>query len=146
MGRLVLDDDARVCAFIDARMGLAAPSLVKTAFGWEEDGEIVAGVVFDNLTDNNVFAHCANVKGGGFPIELLTACYAYVFGQLNLERVSLLVAADNARALRFIEKWGAQFEACLAKATKAADMLIYVLWRDSEPAAGVFRAAGGLAR
>jgi RimJ/RimL family protein N-acetyltransferase len=139
--RLVYDDDARVCAWVDEQMGLPWPSIVKTAIGCEIEGELVAGVVFDNLTDNNVFAHCVNLRSGGFPVELLAACYAYVFDQLGLERVSLLVAASNERALRFVEKWGAQFEARLARATKAADMLIYVMWRDTEPAAQVFRAA-----
>ena len=133
-----MDDDARVSAWLDAQMGLPAPSVVKTAIGYEEDGEIVAGVVFDNLTDNNVFAHCANRLDGGFPAELLAACYAFVFGQLGLERVTLLVAANNERAVRFIEKWGSQFEARLTRATKAADMLIYVMWRDTEPAASCF--------
>ena len=140
MARLILDDDARCCAWLEAQMGLAEPMLVKTAFGYEEAGELVAVVMFDNLTDTNVFAHCANVKGGGFPVELLAACYAFVFDQLQLERVSLLIPAANERALGFVQKWGAQFEARLARATRAGDMLIYVLWRDTEPAAQFFRA------
>lgn len=135
MGQLVFDQDERVCAWLDQQMGLAGPMLVKTAIGYEENGELMAAVVFDNLTDNNVFAHCANRADGGFPVELLAACHAFVFGQLDLERVSLLVPAGNERALRFVEKWGAKLEARLERATKAADMLIYVLWHDTEPAA-----------
>lgn len=139
MGRLVLNDDARCCAWLDAQMGIA-PSLVKPAFGWEEADELSAVVVFDNLTDNNVFAHCANAGKDGFPVELLAACYAFVFRQLGLERVSLLIPAGDPRVLRFVEKWGAEFEGRIAKATKAGDMLIYVMWRHSEPAAQVFAA------
>ena len=56
MSRVVYDEDARVCAWVDEQMGLPWPSVVKTAIGYERDGELGAGVVFDNLTDNNVFA------------------------------------------------------------------------------------------
>lgn len=138
--RPVFDDDARCCAWLDRQMGIA-PSLVKTAIGWEEGGELTAVVVFDNMTDSNVFAHCANTGSGGFPVELLAACYAFAFHQMGLLRVSLLIPDGDPRVLRFVEKWGAEFEARLARATKAHDMLIYVMWRDTEPAREFFRAA-----
>jgi hypothetical protein len=127
---IIFDDDARVCAWLDAQMGLSSPSAAKTAIGCEREGELVAAVAFDCLTDNNVFAHLASTVPTGVPWELLSACYVYVFEQLQLERVSLLVRADNDRAVRFIEKWGAQPEARLTRGTKTADQLIYVLWRN----------------
>jgi RimJ/RimL family protein N-acetyltransferase len=127
--RLLLDDDARVNAWLDGQMGYAVASSIKPAIGFERDGELVAGVVFDNATDNNVFAHMASTVTTGVPIELLSACYLYAFKQLGLARVSLLVRADNVRCLRFIEKWGATLEARIERACKACDQLIYVLWR-----------------
>jgi len=40
-----------------------------------------------------------------------------------------------------MREWGAEFEARLTRATKAADLLMYVLWRHTEPAAQTFAAA-----
>lgn len=129
-GRLVLDEDARICAWLDAQMGYQTPSPVKASIGYEIDGELVTGVVFDNVTDNNVFAHIANTRRRGISWELLGACYAFMFGQLGLERVTFLVREDNERCLRMVQKMGAQFEARLARACKTCDQLIYVLWRN----------------
>ncbi len=130
MGRVVFDEDVRVGAWLDEQMGYAVPSVVKPSIGYEVDGQLVAGVVFDNATDNNVFAHMASTVETGVPQELLSACYLYTFGQMRLERVSLLVREDNVRCRKFVEKWGAELEARLVRACKACDQLIYVLWRN----------------
>jgi RimJ/RimL family protein N-acetyltransferase len=128
---LLVDDDARITAWIDEHMGAPVPSAAKTAIGFTRCGELVAGVTFDNVTDNNIFAHLVSVSPTGVPLELLSACYLYVFEQLGVERVSLLMRADNERVLRFVEKWGATFEARLVRGCKACDQLIYVVWRSA---------------
>jgi RimJ/RimL family protein N-acetyltransferase len=131
MERVVYEEDVRVGAWLDAQMGYSNGA-VKASIGYERDGELVAGVVFDNGTDNNVFAHIASTAEDGVPLDLLRACYVYAFVQLGLQRVSLLVREDNLRCLHFIHKWGATLECRLARATKACDQLIYVLWRNAE--------------
>lgn len=130
MGRVVLDEDGRVCAWIDDQMRHPHPSPPKASIGYERNGTLVAAVMFDNLTDNNVFAHIAS-RAVIFPIELLKAVALYVFHQLNVGRVTFMVHADNARCIRFVEKMGARLEARLERGTSRSDTLLYVLWRDT---------------
>lgn len=130
MGRLVLDDDRRVCGFMADVMGQKGDTLsVTTAIGYERGGEIVAGVAFDGLTDNNIFAHIA-ARPGMFPVKLLVAVGNYVFNQLGLERMTFMVQERNERCLHLVEKLGAEVEGFIRRGTKDGDVLIFALWRD----------------
>lgn len=129
MGRLVYDVP-RVSAWMDEKLG-QPPGTVQTAIGYERGGELVAGVAFDNLTDNNIFAHIVS-KSPLLPAALLIAVGRYVFKQLGLDRMTFMVAESNDRCVGLIKKLGAKFEGRLARATKAGDMLIFALWHDCE--------------
>lgn len=130
MGRLVFDEDARVCAWLDEQMGVPGPAVEKASIGYERNGNLVAGVVFDNKTDNNVFAHIASTAVI-FPLALIVAVARYAYMQLELERLTFLVRSDNAKCLRFVKRLGAQYEGKLERATRCGDLLFFVLWRDS---------------
>lgn len=128
MGRVVLGEDDRVCRWLSEQTGGGEYQL-RTAIGYERRGELVAAVTFDNLTGNTVFAHIAS-RAAIFPADLIAAVMRFVFGQLDLERLTFMFREDNARCLAFVRKLGAVFDARLSRgAAPDCDILIYVLWR-----------------
>ena len=124
---LVLDDPQRVADWVGEQMGHAAPT-VDAAIGLEIDGKLVSGVYFDCLGGNNVFAHIAGRPSKG----LLTAVAVYVFEQLELDRMTFQVPANNARACAFVAGMGASMEAVLLDGhARGTSLLLFSLWKDS---------------
>lgn len=111
---LVLDEAQRVADWVAAQSGNAAPT-VDAAIGFEQDGALKAGVYFDALTDNNIFAHIASTANT-LPRSLLVAVVVYVFEQLRLTRMTFAVPADNHAAGHLVAGMGACLEGRLADA------------------------------
>jgi RimJ/RimL family protein N-acetyltransferase len=126
---LIYGQDERVSRWVAAQSGEPAPPVV-SAIGWERNAQLVAGIYFDVMSSNNVFAHIAST-GHLIPVELLAAAMAYAFRQLEVDRVTFMVEDDNVRCLRFIESMGAVPEGRLQRARKGGDILLYVLWKDN---------------
>lgn len=77
------------------------------AIGQLQDGDLAAVVVFDGFTDVDCNMHLAsNGSGRWMSRELLLESFAYPFIQLGMRRVTGLVPADNAAALRLNEHLG----------------------------------------
>lgn len=75
--------------------------------GLEKGGKLVAVVVYDAFGENDVNMHIASDGSRAWlNKELLVSAFAYPFIQLGLLRVTGLVPADNADALRFDEHLG----------------------------------------
>jgi RimJ/RimL family protein N-acetyltransferase len=126
---LVYGQDERVSRWVAAQSGGLPPPVV-SAIGWERGSELAAGIYFDVMSSNNVFAHIAST-GNVIPVELLAAAMAYAFRQLEVERVTFMVDDDNERCLSFIESMGAVPESRMRRARKGGDILLYVLWNDN---------------
>lgn len=126
MGAVIYGQDQRVVDWVAAQCGYEPPA-ANSAIGYERDGELVAGVFFDCCTDNNVFAHIASTAEI-FPIDLLIACGAYVWGQCKLERVTYIVNDDNTKAIKFCEQIGAKLEGRMHRGHKNGDTLIFALF------------------
>ena len=77
------------------------------ALGLEEDGELIAGVVFNWYTGASISMHVAAEPGRRWlNRDFLYRCFAYPFLQLNCNRVTGLVKVDNLDAQRFDEHLG----------------------------------------
>lgn len=105
---LVLDEPQKVADWVAAQSGDAAPT-VDAAIGFEQDGQLVAGVYFDGMTENNIFAHIANTAQV-LPRPMLVAVAVYVFTQLRLTRMTFAVASDNHAGVQLVCGMGAQLE------------------------------------
>ena len=125
---LVYGQDERVSQWVAAQSNEPAPPVV-AAIGWERHGELTAGIYFDTMNSNNVFAHIAS--SGLVPVELLAAAMAYTFRQLQVDRVTFMIDDDNKRCIDFVETMGAFPEGRLRRARKGGDVLLYVLWNDN---------------
>jgi RimJ/RimL family protein N-acetyltransferase len=100
--------------------------------GLEEDGELIAGVVFNMYTGPSICMHVAAVPGKRWMTrEYLWRCFAYPFVQLGCHRITGLVRVDNLEAQKFDEHLGFKREGLLRRACDdGTDMILYGMLRD----------------
>ena len=122
---LIYDVDA-VYAFLKERI----PGLMRTegavAIGWQRDGVLSAGVVFENHNGRTVWAHVAVDK----PLsrEFLRAFLAYPFRVCGVDSVRGYVLASNVELRGLAKRLGAVEEAALKGAARdGGDVIIFTL-------------------
>jgi RimJ/RimL family protein N-acetyltransferase len=97
--------------------------------GAELNGELLAGVVFNNFTDSNASAHLAISKPTKRVWELLDHAFIYAFHTCGLRRVTAPVEETNAKSLRICGRIGFELEAVMREAgTDGQDIHLLVLW------------------
>lgn len=103
MRRVILDQRDRCAEW--ARQRIAhVPSWGEwcEAIGLEDDGELLAVVVYNLYSGADIAMHIAAVPGRRWMTrEFLRVAFRYPFVQLGCRRVSGYVPASNADALRF---------------------------------------------
>lgn len=120
-----------VLAFVQARM----PGLLRrehmVGMGWRRDGELVAGVIFENINKHNCWAHVAAVEGGAWLVRrALWRPFTYAFQICGVDRISGYIEASNTASRRFAEHLGFRQEAVLSGAAEdGGDVFIYVMWK-----------------
>ena len=126
MARTVISNPARVLAFVNQHQKLAAVAGMK-GIGLEEDGELIAGVVYEGFNGANIWMHVAAVPGKRWLTrEYLRVCFDYPFNQLGVARVSGYVNETNMAARRFDEHLGFTLEATLEGASAdGKNVMIY---------------------
>ena len=99
--------------------------------GWQKDGEIVAGVVFNDYNGVNCCMHVAAVPGARWlRREYLWTCFDYPFRQLKVRRVTGLVGEGNLEARRFDEHLGFRLETTLEQAHPTGNLLVYRMFEE----------------
>lgn len=123
---ILWNDRERVSAYVTPRVD-AEQFREYQALGLEREGDLVAGVVFDNKTSIGIMMHVAsNGSRHWLTPEFLCACFSYPFVQEKLNRVTGLVRADNVEAQRFDEHLGFKREGKLrAACTDGTDLIVY---------------------
>lgn len=127
--RLIFDDKERVGAWVADQVGQAATWGSFYAMGAEVDGELVAGIVFNNFNDSSATSHFAVSKPTKLFIQLLDHCYAYAFEKNGLLRLTGLINADNWKSLRLSTHIGFEPESVMRKAGNGGtDIIVLALW------------------
>ena len=99
--------------------------------GAEHEGELTAGVVFNNFTNSSATVHLAVSKPKKILSELLDHAFLYAFETCSLRRLTGLVEANNAKSLKIIKHLGFVEEGVMREAgTDAQDIIVLVLWPD----------------
>lgn len=126
MKRIVWDEPERVMRFVAERVG-EKQLFNYSAIGLERDGELIAGVLFEQHNGPNVMMHVASDGSRHWMTPAyMAACFRYPFLQLKVNRVSGLVRADNADAQRFDEAMGFTREGILREgAADGTDLILY---------------------
>ncbi|TDN70396.1 GNAT family protein [Paraburkholderia sp. BL10I2N1] len=137
----IYGEDARVTAWVARRIGVKFGDT--TAIGVERDGELIAGVVYDRYTGNDICMHVAAEPGARWATkQAMFRFFVYPFVQLKCSRVTGLVGANNHAARRFDEHVGFVQEGLLRRGMEdGSDLIVYGMlreecrWISDEPAA-----------
>lgn len=102
------------------------------ALGLEEDGELIAGVVFNWYTGASICMHVAAEPGKRWlNRDFLYRSFAYPFLQLKCNRITGLVKVDNLDAQRFDEHLGFVKEGIIRQgADDKTDFILYGMLKD----------------
>ena len=127
MKRIVVGQ--RVVAFVDSiNKGSADPFAV--GIGLEKDGELIAGVKFDNWNGASICMHVAAIGKHWMTREYLRYCFQYPFAEVKASKILGLVAESNMDARRFDEHLGFVLEYSIPKAHPDGALLIYSMTPD----------------
>lgn len=131
MKKVIYGEDQRVAQWVGGKVDEVYHEGA-AAIGLEEDGELIAGVVFDYYTGPSISMHVAAVPGKRWMTkDFLWRCFAYPFLQLQCSRITGLVRVDNLPAQKFDEHLGFKREGLLRKAAKdGTDYIVYGMLRE----------------
>ncbi|SEH89895.1 GNAT family N-acetyltransferase [Paraburkholderia hospita] len=107
MFKLIYEQDERFLTWAAARIGVDRFRDDARTIAYEKDGELLAVIVFDGFSGSDMNMHVASDGTRQWLTrELLTAAFAYPFIQCGVRRVTGLVPAKNAAALKFDQHLG----------------------------------------
>jgi RimJ/RimL family protein N-acetyltransferase len=131
MKTVIYGQDQRVCDWVGDRVD-EDKFEGAIGIGLEEDGELIAGVVYNYYSGPAICAHIAGEPGKRWMTrEFLWRIHAYPFLQLGCNRITGLVRQDNEVSQRFVEHLGFKREGLLRNAcTDSTDMIVYGMLRD----------------
>lgn len=108
-------DDTRVAEYVKQHIPQAQHGFDKcVTIGVEQDGELIAGIVFFDWFPNwgNIYVAVAG-QGNWCTRRLLRCCYAYPFVQMDCQRVTVLIRDGNLQAINLVTRIGFQLEGIL---------------------------------
>jgi RimJ/RimL family protein N-acetyltransferase len=131
MRRILWNDTERVMRFVADRTGETEYQRC-AAIGLEEDGQVIAGVLFQNHCGPNVLMHVASDGSRRWMTPAyLCASFRYPFESLGVRRITGLVRADNYAAQKFDEHLGFVREGLMRHAAAdGTDMIVYGLLKE----------------
>jgi RimJ/RimL family protein N-acetyltransferase len=119
-----------VWRFVHQHTGVALSSDMK-AIGQVRDGEVVAGVLYENWNSENVWMHIAIAPGVIVSPRWARSAFDYPFDDIGVGRITAEVAEHNKRCRRLIERIGFRVEAQLEGAAQyGGRLLLYRLVRE----------------
>lgn len=131
MKKTIYGQDDRVSRWVAERIDEEFIGKVNT-LGLEEDGKLIAGVVFNQYTGPGIMAHvAADPTKRWMNRDFLYRAFAYPFIQLECRRVTGLVRVDNLPAQKFDEHLGFKREGVLRQACDdGSDLIVYGMLRE----------------
>lgn len=94
------------------------------ALGLLIDGDIKAGVIYENFNKSSVTCHIAcNFLGS----EFLAAIFDYPFNSMGVRKIICPVYSDNQKSIKLVEKMGFSIEGVLTDCAPNGDILLYTM-------------------
>lgn len=127
MKKLVFGQDSFVSRWVSARIPGDDDFPPNSAtIGLEEDGRLIAGVVYTHYSGSSITMSVAADKAGWLNRPFLRAAFDFPFNQLGVRRVSGLVRTDNLAAQRFDEHLGFKREGLIREGDDdGCDLILY---------------------
>lgn len=130
MANLVFDQKERIGAWVANQVGQTGAWGGFYAMGVEVNGQIVAGIVFNNFNGANATCHIAVERPNKAFLKLLEAAADYAFNYCRLKRLTGMVPSNEPHILAFDKHLGWEEEFVMKDAAPGADMHILVMWPD----------------
>jgi len=92
------------------------------------NGELQAGVIYEDFNGANVVCHIA-IKNGIVDRQFLALIFDYPFIQLNARRITAPISETNKKSINLVTKMGFVLESRLDQATLDSDLLIYRMFK-----------------
>lgn len=129
---MIVTDAERIGPWVLSRMGgLWTPGRA-TAIGIEgPDGELRAGVLYEDYNGASLVAHIAGEGRRWATREFLGRIFAYPFGQLGVRRITVVVPSSNTPSIRLAGRLGFTLEARLLQAHPDGDLLVFCMFRSA---------------
>ena len=130
MRTIVTGQKERVGKWTAEHIGCGSDWRDYEAMGVEKDGELIAGVVFDDYVENTRCAmHCAGVGKNWLSKEFLFVLFDYAFRQLGCKVVVLTVDSENTDSVKFISHLGFEEKCRIEGGSPAGDLIIFTMRR-----------------
>ena len=95
------------------------------AIGLKRNGELVAGVIYENWNHKSIWCHIA-IEGRLTP-EYLAAIFDYPFNTCQVEKIIVPVGSENEESLRLVKKMGFAEEARVKDGMADGDLILFTL-------------------
>lgn len=125
------EDYGRIADFVLEQIGHGRKTDNITAIGLENDGHIVAGVLYGGFNGNCVEAGIAGIGKHWLTPDFLWYMFYYPFAQMGVQRITVCVETNNLQSQRFVEKLGFELEVSMKRAGKFGDLLVYRMFREN---------------
>lgn len=130
MREIVFDQKKRIKNFLERKDVVPSYLEIYEAIGIEQDGKIVAGVVYDNFDGKRCFMHCASDTRYWLTKDFLWYVFDYPFNQLDLEVIVVFVSSNNEKALKMNKHLGFKEECRIKNGFKDGDMVILSMYKN----------------
>jgi RimJ/RimL family protein N-acetyltransferase len=97
------------------------------AIGLEREGQIVAGVIYENFLNTTI--NCHIVIDGKINKKFISAIFNYPFIVCNVEKIIVLVTEDNKKSIKLVKNMGFTEEARITRSN--GDMIYFTLLRNN---------------
>jgi hypothetical protein len=130
MDTLVLDQKEAIGAWVARQVGQTCEWGSFYALGVMREGEIIAGVVFNNYNGANATAHIAIARQTRLVHKMIEASFDYAFNFCKLKRLTGMVPSNEPKILAFDKHIGFEEEFVMKDGAPGADMHVLVMWPD----------------
>lgn len=100
------------------------------AIGVEEDGYLIAGVVYNEYRGHSMHVSMASVTPRWASRGRLKALFAYPFEQVRVARLTAYTGRSMTSVRRFLERLGFVLEGTIRKGFADDDCVVYGMLRD----------------
>ena len=128
---MIVFDKDRIGPWVCERTGGRYEPSCSSAIGLEQEGVLVAGVLYDQFNGRSVCMHVASDGTQKWMTrEYLAYCFFYPFEQLGVQKILGLVDSTNENALAFDKALGFEVECEIKDAGKTGSLVILTMSRD----------------
>ena len=100
-----------------------------TAIGQVKDGQLNAGVLYEDWNGANIMCH---IRGDGrwANRRFLSVIFDYPFNQIKARRITVGIKDSNLKSIELVRHMGFELECKLTQATPDGDLLLFRMFKE----------------